>query len=1659
MTATNNRTFRRLLACLLTATALVLVMCFFGEGPLSIIGRVSAAERVLYLKDVRIYEAETEAEARNACAADGYTFAGTDLNAGTERNYVYLGYKTTENREEALYKLSLLDMNGGYQIRDYAELYDEYEKSNAEAAQTLQMASEEFIDNYNSGSPRAIDAYDGLNLLYVPEAGDMGFGDYVVKGKTTDEFYQKVLTQASAGTVNSIINFLSAGLMPFEPMEIEIVDDSGKNPLTWAANLSDSSLWDVVGTSDLSEDEADMLDREYGDEARALHKQMQEFATGFENGMATYDEDEYNAEARNTTLEEVVDGMEDIEAADAGVVYVKAYDLLNEYDANPDMPLGQWIVEMGKMTGEEVDYTQIYPMIDTMSYAQVKMTGLTGFVSAASTLGKNEHSEEYTQILSTARQKLQELLGRDSYSIWSSCDKDMVDKKVAFTSNAIRQNAAQTLLNEEANDTFWQGMDIWEEGLKWCGIVSSGLTVLSFVFGQYAIGGLLAWIGKTAACASLTSFATSMCSVMGWICSAAGIFGLFILGITIVTLVYTAIMNWYRNNKVDKDYTTMPDYVIDAVKTENGYSSVKYKAVLNRSGQVGDLNGHKGHRGWVCMYTSTDYRVGSPIRADENGNIFVIRYGDPTKPDDCDCLNFFGQISPGNCNTNMQNDNVGGIYINYYTEKSLKNRNGGITPGLEPGQKPDITQSEQKQYYNTIIVKTGTKEDIAKSKITLEEHYIWDVNISPGARTKWETDGQYTYIGYKVTTDPKQAIRDIRVATFTPGGEVYFGGIKYGCAGTLGFPASSKEENEDYPENLDGLFFTRDENAGTPIEVGKLHLVNSFSQAQAGWEPVTTFSGAPYNFATTRYSSAGYGGFKFSRWKVYPFEYTGYCTEDDDEWNTTDAYLYYEPETTYTSGDTKYLSGVFFAFGTDSESTAALLREVEMDFTALTDKLKTFHNITVRDDINLAQSYQYKGFWPDSVQKYLYLCYTWSYNPYRALYGISAFQGPIYSSSLPYTIQKALSYPSTQAGAADKTMSYASSSVIVQRSTQHMWVVRGISPENAYMSPTGLIGQNTQVQEGYTDQRVGFFGNTGSTTNRALLPTGLYVSGYVAGKTPLTLDDVVVTTNAYTATEGSDGVLSVNVSGETTLGGAAAQGTFASVQDLKKPAETAPFNLAYPNWISDEKDRFTAGTPLYIYFRNTVYHKKYISRVFVGQSSRKDAKTDNEDILEAFDKQVDLNALALATSAGSDEVIPINVAADQDNAWYNRTDGKKLDVDPPEDQPAAYLSVARTDKAEEAITGLMLYKSSPDKAVPNQMNVDGAAYYCASNTMPIRMSNGNSYYLYYTYNIGVSSGGPITTLYAGSAPMVNGQTTALVADRADTKEKKSGMYGDDTLKTFIRAAYEKTEQTYFNKIYVASGSSENDAKLQLLTQGCTQCCDINLNHYAGGSYVYFGFRPFAINQMAIDLKNTDEQKEAERAAQMSQAVYDIVCTVNEPFKPEGFLSEKYQIYYTPVIWVDPTDKTRVKGVNLNSMNHGPEIYMYYSTPYAAKEYNKRVRNDPNAWLSQMPDTYYESPLIKVAFAMRDRVPYNDTVAKTDTVPDGVLRWEYVMQADSTEPIDLNYGMIMFDEDYLTDDNRITMFAQRENGQVKSGAEITGGFYDEYADIGTLYNVK
>lgn len=82
----------------------------------------------------------------------------------------------------------------------------------------------------------------------------MKFGDYVVKGKTTTDFYARVLTESSNAAINSIISLLYAGLAPCEP-ETDDDNEELQQAATWAGQMADSSLWDVVGSDHLSQDE------------------------------------------------------------------------------------------------------------------------------------------------------------------------------------------------------------------------------------------------------------------------------------------------------------------------------------------------------------------------------------------------------------------------------------------------------------------------------------------------------------------------------------------------------------------------------------------------------------------------------------------------------------------------------------------------------------------------------------------------------------------------------------------------------------------------------------------------------------------------------------------------------------------------------------------------------------------------------------------------------------------------------------------------------------------------------------------------------------------------------------------------------------------------------------------------------------------------------------------------------------------------------------------------------------------------------------------------------------------------------------------------------------------------------------------------------------
>ncbi len=1642
-----------------------------------------------YIQDIKYFLADDDSSAKQAIEKEGYIPVLENLNAGTEKHGAYIGYKTTKDRRKAIRKLGLLAMDKGYEVIDYKQLEEKYKQSNYAAADALCAAATEFANNYNMGSPKAIQAYKTLNITTVPEAGDIGLGDFLVnKGDDQDrDFFRNFITTASSGIVSSVISLLDAGMTPYNNEEDE---DGNTITQNWAQKVLENPLWDQVEDDSLTEEEKASLDQNYQDDAKTLFEKLQDFATRYETAEANYDPNRVNDLVNDGgDISDAVDDTEHMEEEDGSVVYVSSYNRLNEFLLNGDMPLGEWLVNFGKQTSAEADLTQLYPILDSFNDAERQMVGLGGFLSVVGCLEENEQSDLVDQKIDEAKADISSLLDDDTFSIWTGTQEDVFSKVYAYTSEAMRQNSAGKLVEEADNpeeSTRDFVMGALERVIETYGMVSGVVFVAWFLIGSYGLPLLLAGTGVLLAKAGLVAIGAVLCDVAGAILSLAGTLSSIFSAIFVIDLVFLlltvvffivkgfmALYDWIVENYVDKDYTEIPDVLIDAVELPDKVASVKYNVIESTNGVFkGDLNAYEAFRGWTCLYATTDTRVGSPLVVPESGDPFKVTYGDPGNQEGRESLCFFGEIGAGNCNTGMKEDKYNGIYVSYTTEDSL-----GLEPderyytpsedtssdavsgdavsgsGVEATPKPTATPSAtpdpsmKGKYYSDIVLSSAHTADKAKAKLTKRGFYVLDQNLAPDARVRaaHATKGDentYTYLGYKVTSNPDNAIRDIRVATFNNNSSLTFGTVNYGCAGTLGYPADNSQEESDYPTDLDGLYFSKHEKSGTPIPVGNIHVVQSAGQAKEEWVPVTTFGGVPYNFNTTRVTETSKNDVYPDGRYLPPYSYTLYLTQEDNTWNETDIYLYYEPSETYTSANgTKYLAGIYFTFGTDSDG------RTEANFSELISKMNTLPNSKLMSDVNLAQSYLFRGYMSDSNQKYLHLGYIWSYNPYRAIYDVQAYQGTLYKPELPYTISKTTKYSKKNLGDPAEQQSYAAATVVVQRPLEYhamgndlYYVARGLAPENAIMSSNGLLGKMDYfLTDTYTNELRGDYDY--GYSKMPLLPTGIFMSGYMPDRQPMTLDDIVITENKHDA-ELMNSKISVDLSGETTLGGNAASGDFSSIQDIKRPHNTEAFNISYPTWADDD-EYVPAGPSCYIYKKDTAIKKKYISRVFVGGFTRDDSGLTDSDQLEEVDKMVDHQALLLATSQASDEVIPVNVSVDQDDAWYRANkDGLALDEPAKEKLPAAYISVSRTDKVEEAITGMVLYKSK-NKAVPEEIKVDSITYYCASNDKPITETNGTKYFLYYTYNDGATPGKPITEITASEDIFISGQSTVLTTDSTDTKSKEAKPYGNTSQNVYIHAQYEKDKNTYYNKLYVGASPFKKKAMAALLEQECTEFIDMNLNKNAGGAYVYMGYKGYSLDEDKIRMKTTDSAREAERENQLQEAIYDIVCTVDKPYQPEGFTTELNQIYYKPVGDVD-----------LNAGTNGPKIYMYYTTIYNAKKYNKNQGKDGRKVHSSMPNDYFKEPVTRIAFTECDRVPYLN--GESSSGIDSKFPWERVLYDDLKTPAELNDGAVWFDDDYESTDNRIYMFLQREKGHVKSYGEITGGHTTDTTAYGEMW---
>ena len=446
-----------------------------------------------YISEVKVYLGDY-----SSAEAEGFTLLKdgenpVDLNqsagggvASKGDKAVYLGYKTTSNKSDAITDLALMNMKGGYRTKDYEYLMEQQMSAQIiPFVESFRDAIREYRENYNSeeegNRQRAEYIHDLLNKLTDDDCGGAGLGDLLLnetKYEMGDAAYN-ALSEAQKKQHADIVTIIAqangnATLL----LESLIARATDSNDTTWVdrfCSLNYNNLVEATGKSPT--DAQKELDKLYGDDANTILDMWDTFR----EQLLTADESEKkldemelklseeNREAlENTDLQNLDDA--DIDALSEAVaeaevetevftnrltdVLVKAFLENTEYGDGT-------LYDFFTMTKEEAEdcTDELYTLVASLTKGQrasLEFLSLSDLVVIAGT-DPGEYSDENFEDFETM-------------SVYNGVNRDIYKEGgVALTSDAIRAEFEEKALNEES-ESF---------PIHWWTFVSGGLALAS----------------------------------------------------------------------------------------------------------------------------------------------------------------------------------------------------------------------------------------------------------------------------------------------------------------------------------------------------------------------------------------------------------------------------------------------------------------------------------------------------------------------------------------------------------------------------------------------------------------------------------------------------------------------------------------------------------------------------------------------------------------------------------------------------------------------------------------------------------------------------------------------------------------------------------------------------------------------------------------------------------------------------------------------------------------------------------------------------------------------------------------------------------------------------------------------------------------------------
>ena len=797
------------------------------------------AER--YLSQVRVYTAQSEAQARALCEADGFIPVEGNLNEGSGYDAVILGYKTTDDADEALTDVRMMQMTSGFSSLNYSEVISrQYPKLDGMIQNEL-TAAREFAVRLNSGSSNAAVARDYLNLFTIPETG-MKLGDYLSSDSVNADTLKKLFLQSATAVTTTIMTQLTLG-----------VSEYGED--NWAARVSQNK--DI-----LDADSYDELDRKYLDSSESLVTAIQDFATKYLNAMA-------RAEANGGKIVQVSSDTASAETMNeqgADSMYVLAHDMLNQYSYDEEKKLGDWLVELGCLKfADKTEIRLLYPLTVAMTAGQIIMAGFTGINSLALYLNDiSSNQGDLTGSLEEAKSTIRQTVGGDAISVWAGVDQDLFSRTVAVTGDAQRytniKNTADNMIQRSRTiEALDQITSIAQKAVTIAGGVAALLTIPATIVEAFVADAAL-WY-----CQHFTTYMVFAC--LGKAASVIASISKIAIVVILIIMLIVWLYDTFKPECDDLTYTDIPEIAMNLSKEDNTTRSsglLRYDLIQSPDNKA-DINAYNGKQ-WNALYASSNRDAGNPIVVPEGKAAFIVQTGSSSTPEGYAPVKNFDEIYAANLNANTRSSEAPQIYLFYSSPGNSEE--AVVAPEDDVPVPSETPAAEQKQYIASLYLSNADSETKAKLTLTNKGYQTIDANLTPSVGSTnffgKETNKSYTYLGFTVTANPDTAVTDIRVAKLKSTNQaVLYGTMKYTAAG--------------YDAHGNSICYTLDKNAGSPITAESLQVLDKMSDAPAGSEFVSYLAGPAYNFDSssedTKWDSSKYICFKPSVSNISEEEY------------------------------------------------------------------------------------------------------------------------------------------------------------------------------------------------------------------------------------------------------------------------------------------------------------------------------------------------------------------------------------------------------------------------------------------------------------------------------------------------------------------------------------------------------------------------------------------------------------------------------------------------------------------------------------------------------------------------------------------------------------------------------------------------------------------